>query len=77
MKNGPKIMRFGREISIFDFDLIDFLDFSSILVFGNDFRFGFGFGFVRMPQKATYKTRYIIITIAQAALADSAEPKSL
>ena len=38
---------------------------------------GLGLGLVRMPQKATYKTRYIIITIALAALADSAEPKSL
>ncbi len=38
---------------------------------------GVGLGLVRMPQKATYKTRYIIITIALAVLADSAEPKSL
>ena len=38
---------------------------------------GLGLGLVRMPQKATCKTRYIIITIALAALADSAEPKLL
>ena len=29
LENGPKIMLFGRETSIFDFDLMDFLDLGS------------------------------------------------
>ena len=45
MKNELKILLFEREISIFDFDLKDFLDLSSNLDFGTIFRFGFGFGF--------------------------------
>ncbi len=44
-KNELKILFFGRESPIFDFDLMYFLDLSSILDFGTIFRFGFGFGF--------------------------------
>jgi len=43
VKNELKILLFGSEISIFDFDLWYFSDSSSILDFGTIFRFGFGF----------------------------------